>query len=91
MMDPGVTSRGGDTSMTLNRKHTFNKQSFQSQGVLSSSAEGLALVSHTGRRTAISFFCDTDTVDVKSDKLTVFKPVNNGRKNLTEKLLLSLH
>lgn len=37
------------------------------------------------------FFCDTDTVDVKSDKLTVFKPVNNGYKNLTEEILLSLH
>ena len=34
---------------------------------------------------------DTDTVDVKSDKLTVFKPVNNGYKNLTEEILLSLH
>ena len=75
--------------MTLNRKHTFNKQSFQSQGC--SAEKGLALMSHTGRKAAISFFCDTDTVDVKSDKLTVFKPVNNGYKNLTEEILLSLH
>ena len=36
-------------------------------------------------------FSETDTVDVKSDKLTVFKPVNNGCKNLAEEILLRLH
>ena len=36
-------------------------------------------------------FRETDTVDVKSDKLTVFKPVNNGCKNLAEEILLRLH
>ena len=36
-------------------------------------------------------FSQSDTVDVKSDKLTVFKPVNNGCKNLAEEILLRLH
>ena len=77
--------------MTLNRKHTFNKQSFQSQGCSAARLRGWLSCHTQGDSLPSVFFCDTDTVDVKSDKLTVFKPVNNGYKNLTEEILLSLH
>ena len=86
MLDPGVTSRGGNTSMTLNRKHTFNKESFQSQGELSRG--DMSHCHSQGDSMPASVFSDTNTVDVKSDKLTVFKPVNNGDKKSS---LLSLH
>ena len=47
----------GNTSMTLNRKYTFNKQSFQSQGC--SEEEGRlschTVTHNTGRRNAFSF------------------------------------
>ena len=79
--------------MTLNRKYTFNKQSFQSQGCSLLRGGGLAIMSHchTQGDSMPRVFSETDTVDVKSDKLTVFKPVNNGCKNLAEEILLRLH
>ena len=42
---------------------------------------------HTQGESVKSVFCDTDTVDVKSDKLTVFKA---GSKNLAEEIFLIL-
>ena len=80
--------------MTLNRKHTFNKQSFQSQGCSAQWRRGgyHVTVSHTAQGDSMpSVFSDTNTVDVKFDKLTVFKTVNNGCKNLAEEILLRLH
>ena len=48
--------------------------------------------SHTAQGDSMpSVFSDTNTVDVKFDKLTVLKTVNNGCKNLAEEILLRLH
>ena len=53
---------------------------------------GIMSQSHTAQGDSMpSVFSDTNTVDVKFDKLTVFKTVNNGCKNLTEEILLRLH